>query len=113
MQEWRTNAPLGEAMSTRDLSDRYYASVPADDPRFAELREVLVAVRQTGRHSPASRMLGEWALLGFLLSMGRISISGPSSVPFALPGDLPDLRELLAAKRQLEAAAAQLGGFDE
>ncbi|NTU80645.1 MAG: hypothetical protein HGA45_14920 [Chloroflexales bacterium] len=100
-------------MGTSELSDRYYASVPADDPRFAELREVLAAVKQTGRHSPASRMLGEWALLGFLLTTGRISVSGGNGATTMLPGELPDPRELLAAKRQLEAAAAQLGGFDE
>ncbi len=100
-------------MPTHDLSDRYYASVPADDPRFAELREVLAAVKQTGRHSPASRMLGEWALLGFLLTTGRLSINSTNGTLSVPPGELPDPRELLASKRQLEAAAAQLGGFDE
>jgi len=95
-----------------DFPDRYYASVPADDPRFGELREVLAAVKQTGRHSPAARMLGEWALLGFLLSTGRLSISESAGAMPILPNELPDPRELLAAKRQLEAAAAQLGDFD-
>lgn len=98
-------------MPQADLSDRYYASIPADDPRFSELREVLASVKQQGRHSPASRMLGEWALLGFLLTTGRISISGGAGAT-TLPGELPDPRELLAAKRQLEAAAAGLGDFD-
>jgi hypothetical protein len=100
-------------MMKADFPDRYYASVPADDPRFGELREVLAAVKQTGRHSPAARMLGEWALLGFLVTTGRISISGGAGATTALPGELPDPRELLAAKRQLEAAATGLGDFEE
>lgn len=95
-----------------NFPDRYYASVPADDPRFGELREVLAAVKQTGRHSPATRMLGEWALLGFLLTTGRLGIGAGVVATAPLPGELPDPRELLAAKRQLEAAAAQLGDFD-
>jgi hypothetical protein len=99
-------------MIKADFPDRYYASVPADDPQFGELREVLAAVKQTGRHSPAARMLGEWALLGFLLTTGRISISGSNGASTTLPGELPDPRELLAAKRRLEAAAAGLGDFD-
>lgn len=100
-------------MIKADFPDRYYASVPADDPRFGELREVLAAVKQTGRHSPAARMLGEWALLGFLLTTGRISISGGAGATTTMmPGELPDPRELLDAKRQLEAAAAGLGDFD-
>lgn len=100
-------------MSKVDLSDRYYASIPADDPRFTELREVLASVKQHGRHSPASRMLGEWALLGFLLITGRMSISVGSGAAPTLPGELPDPRELLTAKHQLETAAAQLGDFED
>jgi hypothetical protein len=94
------------------LSDRYYASIPGDDPRFGALREVLASVKQTGRHSPASRMLGEWALLGFLLTTGQLAlgVSQPAALP--LPVDLPDPVQVLAERRAL-AAAAQLGGFDE
>lgn len=99
-------------MPQADLSDRYYASIPADDPRFTELREVLASVKQQGRHSPASRMLGEWALLGFLLTTGQISISGGAWATTMLTAELPDPRELLAVKRQLEANA-QMGDFDE
>lgn len=73
--------------------------MPADDPRFGELREVLAVVKQTGRNSPAACMLGEWALLGFLLTTGRISISGSNGASTTLPGELPDSRELLAVKR--------------
>lgn len=96
-----------------ELSDRYYASIPADDLRFAELREVLATVKQAGRHSPAARMLGEWALLGFLLTTGRLALGGASAGLPTGASALPDPREVLAVKRQLEAAAARLGGFDE
>jgi hypothetical protein len=99
-------------MPQADLSDRYYASIPADDPRFSELREVLASVRQQGRHSPASRMLGEWALLGFLLTTGRIALAGTADVS-SRSSELPDTAEWLASKRQLEATAARIGGFDE
>jgi hypothetical protein len=100
-------------MSLPALSDRYYASIPGDDPRFHELRRVLASVKQTGRHSPASRMLGEWALLGFLLSTGQLGWGEAQSRGLGFPADLPDPRDVLAARQQLEAAAAQLGGFEE
>jgi hypothetical protein len=58
-------------------------------------------------------MLGEWALIGFLLTTGRLSIATTSGSVSGPAHPLPDAGELLAAKRQLEAAAAQLGGFDE
>lgn len=99
-------------MPQADLSDRYYASIPADDPRFSELREVLASVKQQGRHSPASRMLGEWALLGFLLTTGRIAIAGAVDTP-SRSREFPDTAEWLASKRQVEAAVVQLGGFEE
>ncbi|PDV98550.1 hypothetical protein [Candidatus Chloroploca asiatica] len=92
--------------------DRYYASVPADDPRFGALREVLAAVKQTGRHSPAARMLGEWALLGFLVTTGHLSLPAHPDAAPPLPGDLPDPRAILAAKRHVEAAVAHFGAFD-
>ncbi|PDW05029.1 hypothetical protein [Candidatus Viridilinea mediisalina] len=95
-----------------DFPDRYYASVPADDPRFGELREVLAAVKQTGRHSPAARMLGEWALLGFLITTGRLGTPDPHAAAAPSADDLPDPRAVLTAKRQL-AAAAQLGDFED
>lgn len=99
-------------MSQAALSDRYYASIPADDPRFTELREVLASVKQQGRHSPASRMLGEWALLGFLLTTGRITLAGTADVS-SRSSELPDTAEWLSSKRQVEAAVVQLGGFEE
>ena len=99
-------------MPQADLSDRYYASIPADDPRFSELREVLASVKQQGRHSPASRMLGEWALLGFLLTTGRIAIAEAVDTP-SRSREFPDTAEWLASKRQVEAAVVQLGGFEE
>lgn len=100
-------------METRDFPDRYNASIPADDPRFAELRAVLATVRQNGRHSPATRMLGEWALLGFLLTTRRLRIGDGAALLEHGPDDLPDPREVLAARQHVEVAAAQLGGFEE
>lgn len=62
-------------MSERDPSDvrMWVASLPAHDPRFATMLAYLRGVRVTGRGSPVPRMLGEWALLGFLLQTGQIS----------------------------------------
>lgn len=99
-------------MSDHDVPARLYASLPPEDPRFTELRAFLSSVKRTGKASPTARILGEWALLGFLLTTGHLSLTG--EVPsLALPGGLPDPNKLLDAQRQLEDAAAQLGGFDE
>jgi hypothetical protein len=100
-------------MAGAKLSDRYYASIPGDDPRFAALREVLASVKQTGRHSPASRMLGEWALLGFLLSTGQLLIGDGVQVPPSLMGTFPEPTELVAARREVAAGAALIGGFED
>lgn len=91
-----------------ELGDRYYASIPADDPRFAALREALAAARTSGRHSPAARMLGEWALLGFLLSTGRLTAGAAASTP---PEHDPS--RVQEAIRQIEAAVGIIGGFDD
>lgn len=99
-------------MSNHQMPSRLYASLPPDDLRFTELRAFLSSVKRTGKASPTARILGEWALLGFLLTTGRLSLAGELP-PLALPSDLPDPNELLQAQRELEAAAAQLGGFDE
>jgi hypothetical protein len=91
-------------MTDKALSDRLYASLPGDDPRFTEMREVLAAVIQRGKGSPAARMLGEWALLGYLLSTGKLGIGEGTYAPM-LPTTLPDPQEVLAVKQQVEAAA--------
>lgn len=91
-------------MSEKTLPDRLYASLPSDDPRFTELRQVIAAVIQPGKGSPAARMLGEWALLGYLLTTGKLA--GDSALPRAvLPADLPDPEAVLAMTQQVEAAA--------
>jgi hypothetical protein len=100
-------------MEDPTLGARLYASLPPDDPRFAELRAFLSSVKRTGKASPTARMLGEWALLGFLLTTGRMALNGGETTVPGLPADLPDPNEVLAAKRQLEVAVAPLGGFDE
>ena len=97
-------------MTDKALSDRLYASLPADDPRFTEMREVLSAVIQRGKGSPAARMLGEWALLGYLLSTGKLG-SGEWSQASLLPTTLPNPQDVLAVKQQVEAAA-QAWDFD-
>jgi hypothetical protein len=114
----RVKATLRQRLTGRSekgsapIPPRLYASLPPDDPRFAELRAFLSSVKRTGKASPTARILGEWALLGFLLTTGRLSLAGELP-PLALPADLPNPNELLQAQRELEAAAAQLGGFDE
>jgi hypothetical protein len=100
-------------MSEQHLPARLYASLPPDDPRFTELRAFLSSVKRSGKASPTARILGEWALLGFLLSTGRLNTGASESGALSLPADLPDPNALLEAQRQLEDAAAQLGGFDE
>lgn len=95
------------------LPSRLYASVPPDDPRFEDLRELLSAVKGKGKSSPAARMLGEWALLGFLLTTGRLTLTNGSTDLPRLSAELSDVAALLQAKRQLEQSATQLGDFDE
>lgn len=97
-------------MTENPLSDRLYASLPRDDPRFAEMREVLAAVKQRGKASPTARMLGEWALLGYLLTSGKFG-TGEYGPALPMSAGLPDLQEVLAIKQQVEAAA-QAWDFD-
>lgn len=90
-----------------DMRDRVEASLPADDPRFAEMRSILMRARQMGRSSPAARMLGEWALLGYLLTTGRIALGGESSG--AVTAAQQDLASITAAQAHVDAA---LKGFE-
>jgi hypothetical protein len=55
--------------------ERYNVTIPTNDPRFAEMLHIIHAVKGRGKHSPVSRMLAEWALLGFLLSHGHIAVA--------------------------------------
>ena len=91
-------------MTDRTLPDRLYASIPHDDPRFTDMRQVLAAVMQRGKGSPVARMLGEWALLGYLLTSGKLG-TGELGQTLSLPTDLPNPQEVLALTRQVEAAA--------
>lgn len=68
--------------------DQWPASIPADDPRFAALRQQLDKVSA----ATAERMLGEYALIGFMLSTGVIGVgaaiqhaSAPAAAPAAQP----------------------------
>jgi hypothetical protein len=100
-------------MDEPTLSPRLYASLPPDDPRFAELRAFLSSIKRTGKSSPTARMLGEWALLGFLLTTGQIALGSQNSAAITLPEGVPDPQEVRAAQQQIADAVAQLGGFDE
>ena len=91
-------------MTEKALADRLYASLPSDDPRFSEMRQVLAAVIQRGKGSPAARMLGEWALLGYLLTTGKLAGDAWSYAP-SLPSELPDPQEVLAITQQVDVAA--------
>lgn len=96
-------------MSTTE-TEHWYASLPLDDPRFDELRTFLASVKKRGRYSPTRRILGEYALLGFLLTTGRLPAGpGPAVVPAA---DLPDPQQVLAARQQIESELSQMEGFE-
>ena len=73
-------------MTESDLPERLYASLPAEDPRFTELRALLATVSRSGRTSPVPRILGEWALLGFLMQSGKLPTSSAGE-RLPLPGD--------------------------
>jgi hypothetical protein len=74
------------------------------------MREVLLAVKQRGKASPTARMLGEWALIGYLLTSGKFG-TGDHGQVLPMPAGLPDPQEVLAIKQQVEAAA-QAWDFD-
>jgi hypothetical protein len=105
MANERSRKPL---IQPDGLYDRIEASVPYDDPRFVELRATLAAVRTRGKNSPTGRMLGEWALLGFLMVNGKIALGGESGSDLlsAAKTDLAGVRDAQAH------VAAALGGLD-
>lgn len=88
------------------LRDRVEASIPADDPRFTDLRRTLESVRVRGKNSPSGRMLGEWALLGYLLTTGRLVIGGETTG--AVAAAQQDLAGVAAAQEHVEAALRDL-----
>ena len=93
---------------------RWWTSFDADDPRHQAILADLEAVVGRGRHSPAARMLAEWAVLGHALWRGQIPIAGPGAgVAPALPPNLPDPTALAREREQIAAAVRELGGFDE
>jgi len=77
--------------------------MPADDPRFDELRTVLIGLQGRGRQSPVARMLGEYALLGYLLTTGTL-VRG-AATPTVTPADLDAVQ---AAQQHLDQALAGL-----
>ena len=64
---------------------RLQITIPDNDPRFAELREALNQARAQGRGNPASRMVVEWALMGFLFTHGKLGFAVPSTSNGTLP----------------------------
>lgn len=96
-----------KSQSAHDLSERLRISLPADDPRFDEMRAFLIGIKHQGRGSPMARMLGEYALLGFLLTTGRIALGR---------SDGDDLKIAQQATADLKAAqdhvASALSGMD-
>jgi|GEM_PF-2424121 len=87
-------------------SDRFWCSLPSHDPRFADLRASLIATKQDGRYSPIARMLGEYALLGYLLTSGKLPLGAatPATPAAAEPLDL----DAVQAQRHLDQALAGL-----
>lgn len=49
---------------------RVKVTLPDNDPRFAELRALIQSSQSRGRGSPAARMIAEWALIGYQMTMG-------------------------------------------
>lgn len=89
------------------LAERLYASLPSDDPRFTELRDYLAAIKTTGQGSPIPRILGEWALLGFLLQTGKI---GTGQLPTAMPNlSIPDPATVAQLRQELDDELGDLG----
>lgn len=78
-------------------------SLPDADPRFADMLAYLRGVRVAGRGSPVPRMLGEWALLGYLLQSGTLTLRADANLT---PTGDADLAEGQAAARQLTEQAA-------
>jgi hypothetical protein len=122
------------------ISDRLYASLPANDPRFTELRAFLAPAVQSDAPDPTERILGEYALLGFLLTTGRLNLgalnggaaasmsASPSASRFHADSDdmylptgssahaslpEPGMDHILEEQRQIEIAAQSLGMFDD
>lgn len=87
--------------------ERIYITIPSDDPRFAEMREVLEHLKARGRRSPVPRMLAEWALLGFLLMTGQIPIVAQSVNPEPRPqtGEYVDELVVKVAPQQTQDQA--------
>jgi hypothetical protein len=60
---------VAQSRTERDIV-RVKVTLPDNDPRFKELRSVIRDSQGRGRGSPAARMLAEWALLGYQMTMG-------------------------------------------
>jgi hypothetical protein len=88
--------------------ERFWCSLPSNDPRFADLRALLVTTKQDGRYSPVARMLGEYALLGYLISTGKLALGATTTgaAPAAAAPD--DLDAVQAAQQHLDRALAGL-----
>lgn len=80
---------------------RYTVQIPINDPRFDELRTVLNAVKRKGKHSPVPRMLAEWALVGYLLTTGKIP-TGATAISTSPDHSLPDPHDVLEQEREVD-----------
>jgi len=76
------------------LPERLSASLPRDDPRFDPLLAELEEAMQRGRGSPVPRMLGEYALIGYLFMHGKLG---------TVSGEAPELEELYVTDRVEQA----------
>jgi hypothetical protein len=75
--------------------ERFWASLPANDPRFQALRHELITAQGRGKQSPVARMLGEYALLGYLLTKGQIILANGANESSDSPLD-PTLQDAIA-----------------
>jgi hypothetical protein len=89
------------------LPERCWASLPADDPRYSELRTLLASIQRRGKHSPVARMLGEYALIGFLITTGKLTLAATTEQP-ALVSVQQQLSEIQSVQEHVSGALAGL-----
>ena len=68
MAQMKDNA--AESCGKQDILE-IRVRIPANDPRFAAMRNELRAAQSRGRGSRCPRMLAEWALIGRMLMTGE------------------------------------------
>lgn len=91
-------------MAIPELAERVYASLPSADERFTDMRAFLARHMHAGSKSPTARILGEWALLGYLFQSGKIGAGkGIESVELRLPTHVVSPEQEARLKEEVDA----------